>query len=88
MKRIPSGEKARIEYPCTWVYKIFGKDQEVLHKSIAMIMPGSEYRLSLSRSSRNSRYCCMNLELTVVNDEDRLGIYEALSAHQEILLVL
>jgi len=88
MKRNPMSEKARIEYPCRWVYKIFGKDQEVLRTAIAAIMPCGEYALSLSNSSRNNHYCCMNLELTVMSDEDRLEIYGALNANPDILIVL
>lgn len=88
MKRTPRDRKPDLEYPCRWTYKLFGTDRERIRSAVAQVMPGSDYTLTLSHSSRQNRYHCMNLELTVVNEEDRLGIYDALSAHQEILYVL
>ncbi|HON37198.1 MAG: YbeD family protein [Desulfomonilia bacterium] len=78
----------RIEYPCTWVYKLFGKSQDAIRGAVALIAAGRHYTLKPSRSSRNNRYHCMNLELRVMSDEDRRGLSDALGAHEEILLVL
>lgn len=82
----PIKDKPDIEYPCQWIFKVFGTDEGMLREDIAGIMPGSSYELTLSRSS--SRYLCMNLTLTVVSDLDRTAVYEALKAHERILLVL
>jgi len=51
-------------------------------------MPFGRYELTLSRTSSRGRYLCMNLELTVVSDSDRTSVYEALNAHEKILIVL
>jgi uncharacterized protein len=88
MKRLPRNRKPEIEYPCRWVYKVFGTDEGLLRKVIAQIMPMAGYELTLSRSSRHRKYLCLNLELTVVSEEDRTSVYEALSGHSQILLVL
>lgn len=80
--------KPDIDYPGKWVFKVFGKDSDLLSETIAQIMPGSDYTLTPSHSSSHGRYHCLNLELTVVSDEDRISIYEALSAHKDILIVL
>ena len=88
MKRLPGNRKPDIEYPCRWTFKVFGTDEGLLREAIAGIMPGTAYELTLSRASRQNKYLCMNLELTVVSDTDRTSVYEALHGHSRILLVL
>ncbi|HNY65579.1 MAG TPA: DUF493 domain-containing protein [Deltaproteobacteria bacterium] len=88
MKQLPGNRKPEIEYPCAWTYKLFGTDEAELREAVARIMPMDGYDLSLSRSSRHGKYLCMNLTLTVVSEEDRTSVYEALHAHDSILLVL
>jgi putative lipoic acid-binding regulatory protein len=88
MARFLRARKPDIRYPGTWLYKIFGKDRNSMREAVDHLVTGRSYALEPSHSSRNNRYHCMNLELTVESDEDRLGIYEALNAHPDILLVL
>jgi len=88
MARFPGTKKPDIEYPCTWLFKIFGRDREAMQRAVARMISGRRHALTPSRSSRNNRYHCMNLELLVQSDEDRLGAYEALNAQDDILLVL
>jgi uncharacterized protein len=88
MKCLPPDRKPDIEYPCRWVFKVFGTDEVLLTEAIAGIMPASSYDLTLSRSSRHGKYLCMNLALTVVSDSDRNAIYEALIGHSQVMLVL
>jgi len=77
-----------IKYPCRWEYKIFGRDQERMHRAVEGILVRGGYELSLSNSSRHKKYHCMNLVIEVLNDEDRQEIYKALNVHEDILLVL
>jgi uncharacterized protein len=84
----PIKERPDIEYPCAWIFKLFGTEEALLRQAVGEIMPHTDCLLTLSRTSRRGRYLCMNLELTVVSDEDRTSVYEALSAHPGILLVL
>jgi putative lipoic acid-binding regulatory protein len=88
MKVLTGNMKPDIEYPCTWVFKLFVKDRDMLGEALPGIIPGREYTLTPSRSSRHKRYHCMNLELTVLSDGDRLSVYEGLNSHASILLVL
>jgi putative lipoic acid-binding regulatory protein len=81
-------EKPDIAYPCPWTFKLFGTDENLLREAVAELMPLAGYELTLSRTSSRGRYLCMNLELTVVSDEDRTSVFEALNAHSQILLVL
>jgi len=84
----PIDGKLQIEYPCTWIYKIFGTDQAQMREAVTRLIPGDDYTLSPSHSSRTGKYHCMNLEITVMCEEDRTGIYEALQGHAAIVLVL
>lgn len=88
MKEFTGEKKPRIDYPCRWVFKLFGTDECLLREAVAGIMPGADHDLTLSRTSRNNRYVCMNLALTVASGEDRDAVYEALSGHSRILFVL
>ncbi len=88
MARFLRTDRPHIEYPCTWVYKLFGKSQDAIRRAVALIAAGRDYTLEPSRSSRYNRYHCMNLELRVLSDEDRRGLSDALGTHEDILLVL
>jgi putative lipoic acid-binding regulatory protein len=84
----PINGKLQIEYPCTWIYKIFGTDQAQMCAAVAGIIPGEDYSLTPSNSSRTGKYHCINLAITVSNEQERTGIYEALRGHSAIVLVL
>lgn len=88
MKRVLRTKRPYIEYPCTWTYKLFGRDRDAIRCAVGQIAAGRQYTMELSRSSRNERYHCMNLDLRVLSDEDRCGLSDALGAHADILLVL
>ena len=84
----PIDGKLQIEYPCTWIYKIFGTDQTHMCEAAFEILSGQVYTITPSHSSRHKKYHCMNLEITVSDEEDRTRIYEALQGHPAIILVL
>ena len=84
----PIKGKLRIKYPCTWSYKIFGTDQTQMQEAAGEILSGHDYTITPSNSSRTGKYHCMNLEITVVSEEERTRIYEALRGHHSIVLVL
>lgn len=88
MKFRPITGDLSIEYPCRWLYKIFGTDQDRMREALGEVLPGHDYTLTPSRSSRHRKYHCMNLDITVPSDEERTRIYEALRAHSAIILVL
>ena len=84
----PIKGKLRVDYPCAWTYKIFGTDQTQICEAVAGIITGKDYSLTPSNSSRTGKYHCMNLEITVVSEEERTRTYEALRGHRAIVLVL
>ena len=88
MKFRPITGDLTIEYPCRWVYKIFGKDRDQMREALCEVLPGHDYTVNPSHSSSHKNYHCMNLDIIVSDEEERTGIYEALRAHHAILFVL
>ena len=80
--------KPEIKYPCRWVYKLFGTDQDRMREAVAQAMAGADYTLTLSRSSKHKKYHCMNLDVQVMSEEDRTEIFQALSSHQAFVHIL
>jgi putative lipoic acid-binding regulatory protein len=81
-------EKPTMAYPCRWAYKLIGSEVEQLRCAIAEVVQGREHAVTLSRTSRTGKYCCLNLELVVHDDEDRVRIFEALRRHPATHVVL
>jgi putative lipoic acid-binding regulatory protein len=77
-----------IQYPCRWVYKLFGTDQEKMREAVTQVIAGADYTLTLSRSSKNKKYHCMNLDVQVISEEDRTEIFKALSRQQAFVHIL
>ena len=80
--------KVKLDYPCQWLYKVIGIEEEQLRKAIAEIIPDTPCEINLSKSSSSGKYLCLNVELTVQSEEERNSIYESLKAHQHVKVVL
>jgi uncharacterized protein len=84
----PCNGKPEIEYPCLWLYKVVGKDQESLRDAIIAACTPIPVRISLSRSSSQGTYWSLNAELEVKDEDMRLAIYQSLTSHPAVKLVL
>ena len=80
--------KAKLNYPCQWLYKVIGTDQEQLRHAVAEIIPTTPCDIKLSNTSSKGKYICLNVELTVQTEKERNTIYESLKAHQHVKIVL
>jgi putative lipoic acid-binding regulatory protein len=80
--------KAKLDYPCQWLYKVVGVDQEQLRLAIAEIIPETPCDINLSNSSSKGKYHCLNVEITVQTEKERNTIYESLKGHQHVKIVL
>lgn len=83
-----SKEKLELEYPCSWSYKLIGYEKEAIQRAISEVILEREHKLNHSNSSKTGKYISMNLELVILNEDERNFIYEALKAHQNIKMVL
>ncbi len=83
-----SKEKLELEYPCSWCYKLIGYEKEAIQRAIHEVILEREHSLTHSNSSKTGKYVSMNLDLVILNEDERNFIYEALKAHQNIKMVL
>jgi len=88
--------KPEIEYPCPWDFKIIGTDEDALRVAVAdclkralSVAPGQrEFELSASRSSVGGKYVSLRLNLMVMDEAERNGVFHSLAEHAEIRMVL
>lgn len=81
-------QKLHLDYPCTWIYKIIGMDQDEMKNAVHEIIRDRACKISLSRQSETAKYISLNVELTVESESHRTDLYEALKAHRAFKLVL
>lgn len=80
--------KLQLEYPCLWVYKIIGSDENEMRLAVEEIICDRAYKISHSRSSEKSKYHSLNVELSVESESHRMSLYEALKSHRAVKIVL
>lgn len=81
-------QKVDLEYPCNWCYKVVAHSSDAIKQCAEALLQNREYTLAPSKQSKGGKYVSMNLDLLVMNEDDRNFIYEALKAHQNIKMVL
>ena len=77
-----------IDYPGPWIYKIIGADEEALRRLVASLLGERPHTLTLSGRSAGGKYTSLRLEVTVDDEADRLALFEALSVHPAVKVVL
>ena len=82
------GKKPEIEYPCLWAYRVIGMSHDGVRGAVADVMGAAEHSLRPGNTSSGGKYVSFHLEVTVTDDGHRVGIYEALSAHGDVKMVL
>lgn len=81
-------QKLQLNYPCAWVYKIIGANEDDLRQAAADLLQSRPCEISLSHTSSSGKYLCMNIEVTVDTEEQRDSIYHALKAHPAVRILL
>lgn len=81
-------QRAHIEYPTLWTYKVIGSNEEHIRAAIQEIIPHSNFDIENSKSSSKGRFVSLNLSLTVQSDEERTQWFHQLYAHADIKMVL
>ena len=80
-------EKASIDYPCEWVYKVIGSDKESVYGATASIMQDGAYQISDSNTSKTGKYLSFNVTTMVGDEAYRNKIYQAFKEHNDIRFV-
>jgi uncharacterized protein len=80
--------KPVMDYPCSWGYKVIGTDDTGLRGAIAAIMQDIPHSVTPSNRSASGKYICLNIEMLVMSEDQRLTIYEGLRSHPAVKIVL
>ncbi len=80
-------EKASIDYPCEWAYKVIGSDKESVHNAVASVIQDSEYLINDSNTSKTGKYLSFNVTVIVNDEAFRNMIYQAFKEHADIKFV-
>ncbi len=80
-------EQAEISYPCTWEYRIIAESRDDVEKIIFENIH-KPYKLELKNTSANGKYLSMHLSLEVESKIERDGIFQKLSSHPKIKMVI
>lgn len=81
-------EKPDISYPCNWLYKVIGTNEEALRQAIQVVCGQKNPQVSRSHTSSGGKYCSLNVELQVENEKIRLAYYKNLANHAAVKVVL
>jgi len=89
-------KKPNIEYPCPWDYKIIGTCEDSLRDAVQTCLGQAldeatgerEFELGTSRTSNGGKYVSLSLNLMVMDEAERNGIFTSLANHPQIRIVI
>ncbi len=81
-------DSPKIEYPCTWAFKIIGSDPAQITDTIIVMLEAFEYQFSESRHSRTGKYTSFNLSVHVRSEEERNTIFRNLKRIPGVKMIL
>lgn len=81
-------QKAKIDYPCRWSYKVIAADAKHIELAIEKICISKEYELRKSNNSKSGKYVSMNFSTLVTSEEERVEIFNQLQENEKIKMVL
>ncbi|TLD87813.1 DUF493 domain-containing protein [Helicobacter sp. MIT 05-5294] len=80
-------EEQKIQYPCTWHYRIIGTNKEELRLA-ALELIDKEILCTPAKESSKGKYHSVNIEVIVENQEERDRIFANLHHDSRIKFVL
>ena len=81
-------EKPEITYPCAWQYKLIGRDTDAIHQLIRETLGGKDFKAKEGNRSRSGKFTTINVEVLVMNEDERLYFFETFRAHEAVLHLL
>jgi uncharacterized protein len=81
-------QKANIDYPTEWIYKIIGQSETHITEAIQTCCGDREHSLKASRQSSAGRFISMELKICVESYEDRESLFHSLFKQNGIKMVL
>ncbi len=83
-----NNQKPDLDYPCEWEYRVIGRREADLRGAISEVIQERTHTVALSNRSSGGKYTCLNVQMVVRDEEERVGIYHALRTHPATKLVL
>lgn len=80
-------DRAEIEFPCEWEYKVIGECEIKVREAIFEVID-SEHTLTQSKVSKKGKYKSFALKLTIESHSQMRTIFEQLKMHRDIKFVL
>ena len=80
--------KPVIEYPTKWGYKVIGTDVDKLLKAVEDATPGLKYEVTPSNISKGEKYYSLNVSVLVPSEVVRDLVFQKLSEHTDIKMVI
>lgn len=80
--------KPIIEYPIKWGYKIIGTNIDKMLSAVEDTIQGLEYDVKPSNISLNEKYYSLNLTVFVESEVVRDLVFQKLSEHPHIKMVI
>lgn len=80
--------KPEIEYPTNWEYKIIGADVDEMLTAVEESIQGLDYQVASSNVSSNEKYFSLNITMIVPSEIVRDIIFQKLSNHPAIKIVI
>lgn len=81
-------QKLKLDYPCSWKYKIVILETVNVKYISKDIFGEREHSVKESNTSKKGKFKSYSVELIVHNEDDRKEIYKILGEHKEIKMVL
>ena len=88
MKRFSDESHPEIQYPGKWRYTVIGTDRPSMEAAVTNVLDGRSHKLSLSNMSSKGKYVSLLLELIVLNEAERLDLFDKLKSQPAIAFVL
>jgi putative lipoic acid-binding regulatory protein len=82
------GKKPEIKYPTKWDYKIIGSSVEDMLKAVEEAIVGLDYQVTPSKISKNEKYFSLNITVVVPSEILRDLIFQKLTSHPDIKIVI
>ena len=83
-----SNETLKLNYPCSWSYKVVVHETINIKTTICEVIEKREHSVKSSNVSKKGKFKSYTLELLVHNEDDRKELYKILGEHNDIKMVL
>jgi putative lipoic acid-binding regulatory protein len=84
----PNGQKAEIQYPCRWLFKVISLDHRQDKEKIVAMLQNFSSEISVSNSSRTGKYTCLDVEVEVESEDQRNILYQLFRELETVKMVL